>query len=119
IVGATSILYLLQNADAGKYISFKVTPVATTGTLQGTAVEGALTGPIAAAEYGSVSFSSATYSVAEDGASVSVTVNRTGGSDGTVTVDYTSSNNTATAGSDYTATSGSLTFAVGETNKTF
>ena len=37
---------------------------------------------------------------------------------GTVTVDYATSDGTAAAGSDYTATSGTLTFAAGETGKT-
>ena len=37
---------------------------------------------------------------------------------GTVTVDYATSDGTAAAGSDYTATSGTLTFAAGETAKT-
>ncbi len=36
----------------------------------------------------------------------------------TVTVDYTTADGTAKAGSDYTATSGKLTFAAGETAKT-
>jgi len=36
-----------------------------------------------------------------------------------VTIDYATSNDSALAGSDYTATSGTLTFAVGETSKTF
>src|SRR5205814_419313 len=35
----------------------------------------------------------------------------------TVTVDFSTANGTATAGSDYTAASGSLTFAPGETTK--
>ena len=74
---------------------------------------------VRAPEYGSLSFSSATYSVAEDGDTVTITVNRTGGSDGTVTVDYLTSDGTATDGSDYTATSGTLTFSEGETSKTF
>ena len=37
---------------------------------------------------------------------------------GTVTVDYATGDGTAEAGSDYTATSGTLTFASGETGKT-
>ena len=45
-----------------------------------------------------------------------VTLSRT--PSGTVTVDYATADGTATAGSDYTARSGTLTFAAGETGKT-
>ena len=48
-----------------------------------------------------------------------VTLNRgVKATDGTVTVDYATSNGSATAGSDYTATSGTLTFGVGQSSKT-
>jgi hypothetical protein len=38
--------------------------------------------------------------------------------DGPVTVNYATANGTATAGSDYVAQSGTVTFAAGETSKT-
>ena len=64
-------------------------------------------------------FSAAGYSVSEADGSATVTVTRSGASVGTVTVAYATSNGTATAGSDYTATSGTLTFAPGVTSQSF
>ncbi len=49
----------------------------------------------------------------EGDSSVSVTVALSSFSDGTVAVDYATSDDTATAGSDYTNTSGTLSFPVG------
>ncbi len=47
-----------------------------------------------------------------------VTVNRTGGTDGAVSAVYALTNGTTTAGSDYTAVTGVLNFGVNETTKT-
>jgi hypothetical protein len=66
-----------------------------------------------------VAFSSATYSAAENAATKTITVNLSGASAQTVTVNYATSNGNATAGSDYTAASGTLTFNPGNTTKTF
>ncbi|MSU58714.1 MAG: DUF11 domain-containing protein [Pedosphaera sp.] len=57
------------------------------------------------------------YSVGEAGGSASITVLRGGGSLGTVTVDFATSNLFALAGSDYTATALTLTFTNGETSQ--
>jgi hypothetical protein len=46
IAGATATTYLLQAADIGKYISFEVTLVASTGTTTGVAVENDKVGAI-------------------------------------------------------------------------
>src|SRR4030095_15152694 len=66
---------------------------------------------------GFVKFSATSYSVAEGGTSVFVTVTRTGNR--AISVGYATGNNTATAGSDYGAVSGTLDFAVGEVSKSF
>lgn len=59
-----------------------------------------------------------TATVDEDAGTVTLIVTRSGGSDGSVTVDYASANGTATAGEDYTAINGTLTFADGVTSQT-
>ncbi len=69
---------------------------------------------------GSVQFSAATYTIAESGPSVTITVRRVNGSTGAASVNYATSNGTATAGSDYTARSGTLSWTNGNSsNKTF
>ena len=66
-----------------------------------------------------LAFEFATYSVTEDAGSVLIAVTR--GDDGNfpVTVDYATTNVTALAGQDYQETSGTLSFAPGETVKLF
>ncbi|MCZ8222733.1 MAG: hypothetical protein O9324_01905, partial [Microcystis sp. LE19-84.1B] len=68
---------------------------------------------------GKIAFSSPTYSFNENGNIVAaVTINRTGGSFGEVSVILTPSNGSAIAGEDYTNTPITVTFANGETSKT-
>jgi hypothetical protein len=61
---------------------------------------------------------SQTYSKDEDIGNVPVTIVRSGGVTGTTSLNYATQDGTATAGTDYTATAGMLTFAPGETSKT-
>lgn len=56
-----------------------------------------------------------TYTVAESAGSVSIGVKLSVAASGPVTVGYATANGTATAGSDYTATSGTLTIPAGAT----
>ena len=69
---------------------------------------------------GQIDFKSLHYDVSETDGQATVTVERLGGVGGAVSVDYETSDGTATAGSDYTATSGTLDWAAGESaDKTF
>ena len=64
-------------------------------------------------------FSGGAYSVNEAGGSATITVTLSSVSAYTATVHYATSNGTATAGSDYTTASGTLTFAPGITSQAF
>jgi hypothetical protein len=67
----------------------------------------------------SIQLSSSNYTVGESGTSVTVTVNRSGNSDGQVSVDYFTTAGSALPGQDYTNASGTLTFASGVTTQNF
>jgi hypothetical protein len=67
-----------------------------------------------AVQPGSLQFSSPTFSVSESGPTASVTVSRTGGTDGIVGVSYTTNSGTATAGSDFTTTASTLSWGSGD-----
>ena len=77
--------------------------------------------PIALNAPGSVQFTAAAYTVGEDGAKATITAKRTGGNFGTVTAQYaTVAGGTATAGADYTASSGLLSWGdLDSSDKTF
>jgi hypothetical protein len=63
---------------------------------------------------GSLALSAANYTVAPSAGAVTVTVNRSGGSNGAVVASYGTYDGSALAGSAYTATSGSLNWADGD-----
>jgi len=68
---------------------------------------------------GALQFAGADYSVNEDGGLVTLTVSRSGGSQGVVAIDFSTSDQSATGGDDYVALSGTLTFADGEVSQSF
>ncbi|MDG4595915.1 MAG: choice-of-anchor Q domain-containing protein [Candidatus Contendobacter sp.] len=69
---------------------------------------------------GTIQFSAPTYSVNENGVTATITATRTGGSDGGVSVDYATSDGTATQPADYASAVGTLNWANQDTaNKTF
>ena len=68
---------------------------------------------------GTLAFESATLSVSEGAGALAVTVRRSGGANGAVTVDYATSAGTATSSSDFTPTSGTLSFANGVISQFF
>jgi hypothetical protein len=63
-------------------------------------------------------FSASGYAAQENVGSATLTVTRAGDVEPAGSVGFATSNGTATAGSDYTATSGTLNFACGQTSKT-
>ncbi|MDQ3712621.1 MAG: FG-GAP-like repeat-containing protein [Acidobacteriota bacterium] len=65
-----------------------------------------------------VQFNATAYSGSESSSNVTATVTRTGDLSVESTINYATSDGTAVAGSDYTATSGTLSFAAGESSKT-
>jgi uncharacterized repeat protein (TIGR01451 family) len=67
----------------------------------------------------SVQFGATSYLVNENAGSVSVNVTRIGNATNPVTINYATSNGTATQPADYTNSSGSLQFAPGETVRSF
>lgn len=67
----------------------------------------------------SIGFGAVQYSVNENAGSLTVTVVRSGSTSGTASVNYATSNGTAKSGTEYASTSGTLTFAGGESSKTF
>ena len=63
---------------------------------------------------GTVGFAAPTYDATESAGTVTLTVQRTGGTAGAISVDYATSDGTATTPSDYSTTTGTLTWPDGD-----
>jgi Calx-beta domain len=68
--------------------------------------------------YGQLNIEETTYTINENTPSVVITVKRTNGSDGQISVDYSLHDGSAIAVKDYIYSAGTLTFLNGETTKT-
>ena len=68
---------------------------------------------------GNITFSAAQFLASEGAGTVTVTLLRTNGTTGVVSVDYTTQNGTALAGADYVGSSGRVTFGEGQSIVTF
>ena len=118
----TATISLLNIANGAEfYIRFL--DVDITGNEDGLAIDNfSITGTLA--EPGTFNFSTSSVIVNESSASADMTVTRTGGTNGAVTVNYSLSNGTATGGSgcgsgaDFNNSASSISFANGESSKT-
>ena len=97
-----------------------ITLVSGTNTITVTATDNSnnsstdtLTVTYTPAQTGTIAFSQAAYSRSEGYTSATITVTRTGGSDGAASIQHSTSDGTATAGSDYTSSSSTLNWADG------
>ena len=113
ISDATGQKYTPGTDDVGKALKVRVTFTDAGGTEE--TLTSAATAAVAARSALSVADAEATE---EDDTALAFAVTMAPAAARTVTVNYATSDGTATAGADYTATSGTLTFAVGETSKT-
>ncbi len=106
--GAKSFQVVLSNPSTATQIA---TPSAAAVTV---------TGAGATTAAGSLEFSASGYTDSQSSGTATVTVFRTAGSTGAVSVAYATANGSAVAGTDYTTASGTLDWAAGDTTaKTF
>src|ERR1035437_5031244 len=103
------VLTNMQTSDAGDY---RVVVTNVDGVTNSTPAHLYVVMPA------TLQFATSSYTVSEAAGSVSLTVQRLNDTSTEVSVDYATADGTATNGLKYTAVSGTLAFAAGETNKT-
>ncbi len=121
--GGNGTLLLLPTSPTSPLIDAGSNPLALTTDQRGTPFARVIgsAADIGAAEVqavpsaGTIAVNPATYTIAENGGALVITVERTGGSSGTVSVQYATGGGTAVPGTDYTTTTGTLTWVNGDT----
>ena len=91
----------------------------TTSSSSSTSTSSSSSAATTANENGKFRFTTNAYSLDEDADSINVSVVRTGGKEGMVTVDYALVDATATGGDDYELQQGTLVFQANESSKSF
>lgn len=115
--GETTKIFTVQvNGDTANEAT-ETFNVALSGALNASIVGGPGVGSIVNDDASLPALTVANAALGESVGLANVQVALTSPSDGTVSVQYTTSNGTATAGADYTAVSGTLTFPVGATTQ--
>ncbi len=110
-ISQTTVIILDNDGGCSTCSSASSSSSSSTGTAGGSTSSAGVAGALG--------FSTTAYNVMENGGSLTVTVTRTGSSQGAASVNYATANGTGQSGSDYTSVSGTLNFASGETSKTF
>ena len=125
ISGETSSTYTLTAADEGNKVKVKARFTDNAGYAEGPLTSNAYpaSGTIAPEPDPELSYADSNITVGESAGPATLTVELDRASTGTVTVDFATSDlgnisTHATAGEDYTASSGTLTFTSGQTSKT-
>lgn len=112
---APSSLYTLDTASG---IATLIGQIGNGLRISGLTVALATTGGTPNPALANIQFSPVTYTVAKNAGSVTLTVTRTGDTTATQTISYQTVAGTATASRNFVPTTGTLTFAPGETTKT-
>ncbi|MBX2883500.1 MAG: hypothetical protein KTR32_26330, partial [Granulosicoccus sp.] len=111
VASGTSYCYQIVAVDASSNASDPTDLLCA--TTSGTAINTDTTPPVSSDV--EVAFATASYSVTEDSTSAELKVRRIGASTSAVSVSYTVTSGTAIDGEDFTATSGTLQWAAGDT----
>lgn len=117
IAGATEQSYTVTSDDLGKMLQFEVTVKDVDNSVGIPATSNTLL-PMGSPSPGTIQFSSVYHGAYEEYRGY-IWATRTGGDDGTVTIDYSTLDGTAIAWQDYKPSSGTLTWGDGDTDSKF